>query len=240
MVVLDIFSDFCLIFFLWFFQRRPDSVDWSGVVDWIRRAQPQLFRLNHFKLRVFRSFLFTNHFLPLICHILFNFHSPNPSYLLSINFSSFNPFLTFQFPQILKTPKTFKTLIVSSHPLFNLVDHGSKVGLKCKGNEKICEDSPLHYDHSTYPSQESFDRYSTRTITFRRIINFSHLDFIGFNQLMRRMRWLTFARLSKPSYPSLIRLFYANLSRPHNQRLYLVATIGDIEIELEPSSMCRI
>ena len=57
---------------------------------------------------------------------------------------------------------------------------------------------------------------------------------------MRRMRWLTFARLSNPSYPSLIRRFYANLSQPHKQKLYLVATLGDIEIELEPSIMCRI
>ena len=53
------------------------------------------------------------------------------------------------------------------------------------------------------------------------------------------MRWLTFARLNNPSYPSLIRRFYANLCR-HKQRLYLVATIGNIDIELEPSSMCRI
>ena len=46
--------------------------------------------------------------------------------------------------------------------------------------------------------------------------------------------------MSNPSYPSLIRRFYANLSRPHKGRLYLVATLGDIEIELEPSSLCRI
>ena len=82
--------------------------------------------------------------------------------------------------------------------------------------------------------------YSTRIITLGIIINFAHLDFIGFNQLMRRTRWLIFARLSNPSNLSLIRHFYANLSRPHKQRLYLVATIGNIEIELEPSSMCRI
>ena len=84
------------------------------------------------------------------------------------------------------------------------------------------------------------NRYSTHSITFGGVVNFAHLDFIGFNQLMRRMRWLTFARLSNPSYPSLIRRFYANLSQPHKQRLYLVATLGDIEIELEPSTMCMI
>ena len=108
-----------------------------------------------------------------------------------------------------------------------------KVGSKRKGKEKIHEDLPLHYDHSTYPSQEAFARYSTRTITFGKVINFAYLDFIGFNQLMRRMIKLTFDRLSNSSYPSLIRRFY-------KKRLYLVATIGDIEIEREPSSMCRI
>ena len=115
-----------------------------------------------------------------------------------------------------------------------------KAGSKCKGKETIHGESPIRYDNSSYPSQEAFDRYSTRTITFGRVINFSHLVFIGFNQLIRRMRWLTFARLSNPSYPSLIQHFYASLSRPHKQRLYLIATTGDIEIELEPSSMCRI
>ena len=85
-----------------------------------------------------------------------------------------------------------------------------KVGSKCKGKERICEDSLLHYDHSAYPSQEAFDRYSTRPITFGTVINFAHLDFIVFNQLMSRIRCLTFARLSNPSYPSLIQHFYAN------------------------------
>ena len=46
--------------------------------------------------------------------------------------------------------------------------------------------------------------------------------------------------MSNPSYPSLIRKFYANLSRPTKGRLYLIATLGDIKIELEPSSLCRI
>ena len=38
---------------------------------------------------------------------------------------------------------------------------------------------------------------------------------MGFNQMMRRMQWLTFARLSNPSYPSLIKRFYINLSKSH-------------------------
>ena len=46
--------------------------------------------------------------------------------------------------------------------------------------------------------------------------------------------------MSNPSYPSLIRRFYANLSKPHKHRLDLICTLKDIDIELDPSTMCRI
>ena len=117
---------------------------------------------------------------------------------------------------------------------------GPKVGSKCKGNEPICEESPLRYDHSSYPSQEAFDMYSTRTITYGRIVNFGHLDFMGFNQLMCIIRWLTFARLSNPSYPSLISRLYANMSKPYQHQLDLVSILNKVDIELDPSTMCRI
>ena len=61
-----------------------------------------------------------------------------------------------------------------------------------------------------------------------------------FNQLMRRIKWLSFARLSNSSYPSLVRRFYGNLTKPHKGRMNLVATIRDVDIELEPSSLRRI
>ena len=57
---------------------------------------------------------------------------------------------------------------------------------------------------------------------------------------MRRMSWLTFARMSNPSYPNLIRHFYANLTRLNKQHLDMFTTFEDIVIELEPSTMCRI
>ena len=61
-----------------------------------------------------------------------------------------------------------------------------------------------------------------------------------FNQIIRRLSWQSFARLNNPSYLSLIRRFYANLSKPSKGSLHLVATLGDVEIELDPSIMCRI
>ena len=62
---------------------------------------------------------------------------------------------------------------------------------KGKGKEVAHDDSPPpRFDRSTYPSQEASDRYSTRTITSSRVINFEHLSFMGFNQTMRRMTWL--------------------------------------------------
>ena len=63
---------------------------------------------------------------------------------------------------------------------------------------------------------------------------------MGFNQLMRRIRWLTFAKLIKPNYPSLIRRFYANMTKPHKHRLELVSTLNNVNIELDLSTMCRI
>ena len=115
-----------------------------------------------------------------------------------------------------------------------------KVGSKLKGKEPIRKDSLPRFDHSSYPSQETFDRYSTRTITYGRIVNFEHLGFMGFNQMMRRMQWLTFVRLSNPRYPSLIKRFYANLSKPHKHHLDLICTLQGIDIEFDPSTMCRI
>ena len=57
---------------------------------------------------------------------------------------------------------------------------------------------------------------------------------------MRRMSWLTFARLSDPSYPNLIRHFYANLIRPNKHRLDMFTTFGDKVINLDLSTMCRL
>ena len=116
----------------------------------------------------------------------------------------------------------------------------SRVGFKRKGKALMQEDSPPHYDHSGYPSREAFNRFSTRNINFGRIPNFSHLDFMNVNQIMRRLKWQSFAKLNNPSYPSLIRCFYINLTKPSKDSSHLVATLGDVEIELDSSSMCRI
>ena len=58
--------------------------------------------------------------------------------------------------------------------------------------------------------------------------------------MMRRMQWLICTRLSNPCYPSLIRRFYANLSKPHKHHLDLICTLKGIDIELDPYTMCRI
>ena len=114
------------------------------------------------------------------------------------------------------------------------------VGSKRKGKEPMRKESPPHFNHFRYPSLEAIKRYSSRTITFGRLVNFGHLDFIGFNQLMKRMGWLTFGRLSDPSYPNLIRRFYANLTRPNKHRFDMFTTFGDKVINLDLSTMCRL
>ena len=85
-----------------------------------------------------------------------------------------------------------------------------------------------------YPSRDAFNRYSTRNINYGRIPNFIH-----FNQIMRRMKWLSFARINNPLYTSLVRIFYGNLIKLNKGSMHLVATLGDVEIELDPSSLCR-
>ena len=71
-------------------------------------------------------------------------------------------------------------------------------------------------------------------------MNFEHLGFIGFNQIMRTMTWIIFARMSNPSYLSLIRRFYANLSKPHKHCAKVTCTLKGDDIELSPSTMCEI
>ena len=111
---------------------------------------------------------------------------------------------------------------------------------KIKGKKPMREDSPPHFDHSGYPSRHAFNRYSTRNINYGRILNFQHLHFMDFNLLMRRIKWLTFARIRNPSYPSLVRRFYGNLINPYKGSMHLVSTLEDTEIELDPSYLWRI
>ena len=93
-------------------------------------------------------------------------------------------------PQITK-PYLSTTTLPSFFHYFRLIALPStmalRVGSKCKGKKPIHEDSPPWFDHSTYPYQEAFDRYSTRTITYGRVVHFEHLGFMSFNQIMRRM-----------------------------------------------------
>ena len=63
---------------------------------------------------------------------------------------------------------------------------------------------------------------------------------MGFNQIMRSIQWLTFAKLSNLSYPSVIKRFYANLSKPYKHRQDLIYTFKGIDIELDISTMFRI
>ena len=61
-----------------------------------------------------------------------------------------------------------------------------------------------------------------------------------FNHTMRRMNWLTFARLHGPSFPSLIRHFYMGLSKPNRYKTEVLCTLKGVEISLEPPTMCKI
>ena len=115
-----------------------------------------------------------------------------------------------------------------------------RAGSKRKGKEVSREVSLPHFDYSCYPSIEAFKRYSLRTIIFGRIPNFEHLGFMNFNALMRRMGWQTFSRISKPSYPNLIKFFYANLVQPNQYCLVMHTTIGAKTIKIDALGLCRL
>ena len=115
-----------------------------------------------------------------------------------------------------------------------------KAGSKRKGKEVANDDSQPAFDHRGYPSLAAFQRYSNRTIIFGRIPHLTQLGVIDFNLLMRRMGWSTFCRINEPSYPKLIRCFYANLEQPNPHRLELFAHMGNKDIKIDASGLCKL
>ena len=200
------FSNFSLIYYYFFKGSQIQSTGLKRLTKSVR-LDPRSHRQDIFKW---------GFFTPIFSKTLSRLY---PSFLLQCLFPKFfpNPLSKFlilpKLSNLLSTSFNFSNLAISSYTLLNRLTRAPRAGSKHKGKKPFRAESPLRYDNSSYPSQQAFDRYSTGNITFHRVINFEHLDFIGFNQLTRRMRWLIFARLSNPSYPSLIWQFYANLSR---------------------------
>ena len=201
----DIFSDFSSIFgdFSNAAQNRSTSWIWSTESiepSMVYSAQTML-KMRFFVLKPILDIISP----PSELFSQFSISKSPPNFLFHFLTSHTLQFLMFSL-DFSKSPNFLQTLTASTTS-----GMAPKAGSKRKGNKPIHEDSPPHFDYSEYPSLEAFKRYSTRAITFGRIVKFDHLDFIGFNQLMRRMGWLTFARLSEPCYPNLIRRFQLTL-----------------------------
>ena len=54
------------------------------------------------------------------------------------------------------------------------------------------------------------------------------------------MEWQTFVRISEPSYPNLVKCFYANLTQPSKYCLVMHTTIGDKTIKVDAPSLFRL
>ena len=136
-------------------------------------------------MRVFHIIFTQNCFLPSSAAIASSFLSQTFPILSLISTSLKIP-NSYPFPSnFLKTLKppicsTLNRFLSSPHQIRSTI--APKSGSKRKGKESMRGESPLHYDHSSYLSREAFNRYSIRNITFGRVVNFSHLDFMGFNQ----------------------------------------------------------
>ena len=134
---------------------------------------------------------------------------------ISIFFEYFPSFLyskilSFSFLDFLSLPNSLKNLQISEASIsfqdpncpytIRSTMASSRAGSKWNGKAPMQEDSLPYYDHSRYPFREAFNHFSTRNNNFDRIPNFSYLDFMNFNQIMRRLKWQSFAKLNNPSY----------------------------------------
>ena len=179
----EYFSGFFFYRFLVDFQICPETVDESfrstesAGASLVNSAQTML-KTSHFIVKTIPNLIltFSKLFPPLLYSKFLLFPSLHFHCLSNLQNHSKTQNLQFLF-QNPNCPFTIRSTMASS-----------RAGSKRKGKAPMQEDSPPHYDHSGYPSREAFNCFSTRNINFGRIYNFSHLYFMNFNQIMRRLK----------------------------------------------------
>ena len=98
------------------------------------------------------------------------------------------------------------------------------------------------YDTTLFSSVEDYQRYkqkfAQRKVIPGKSINFSQLQYFGFEGLFNRMRWLPVVTIFEPIFPNLVWAFYSRVTygigRP------VMSTIRGVEIRLSLESICHI
>ena len=108
--------------------------------------------------------------------------------------------------------------------------------------EQMEANRKARYNMTRFISVKDYQRYkqkfAQRKVVPRRSINFSQLQYFGFEGLFNRMGWLPVVTIFKQIFPTLLRAFYSwviyGLGRP------VMSTIRGVEIKLRSESIYRI
>ena len=96
------------------------------------------------------------------------------------------------------------------------------------------------YDTALFGSVEDYQRYKQkfahRKVILGRSINFSQLQYFGFEGLFGRMGWLPVVTISEPIFPTLVCAFYSRVT--YGLGGPITSTIRGVEITLSPESIC--
>ena len=98
------------------------------------------------------------------------------------------------------------------------------------------------YDTTLFSSVEEYQRYkqkfAQRKVVPWRSINFSQLQYFGFERLFSRMGWLLVVTISEPIFLTLVRAFYSRVT--YRLGGPIMSTIRGVEIRLSSESIFRI
>ncbi|KAL6323288.1 hypothetical protein AAG906_029295 [Vitis piasezkii] len=95
-----------------------------------------------------------------------------------------------------------------------------------------CPTEPSQYDTGLFSSVEDYQRYKQKSI------NFSQLQYFGFEGLFGRMGWLPIVMISELIFPTLVHEFYSRVT--YGLGGLIISTVRGVEIQLDPESIFRI
>ena len=98
------------------------------------------------------------------------------------------------------------------------------------------------HDTTLFSSIEDYWRYkqkfTQRKVVSGRSVNFSQLQYFGFEGLFDRMGWLLVVTISKSIFPTLVQAFYSRAT--YGLGGPVLSTVRGVEIRLSFESICRI
>ena len=98
------------------------------------------------------------------------------------------------------------------------------------------------YDKAFFNSVKDYHRYkqkfAQRKVVPGKSINFSQLQYFGFEGLFSRMGWLPVVTIFEPIFPTLVWAFYSRVT--YGLEGSVISTVRGVKIRLSPKSICRI